>query len=446
MPRIDRTAIPCHARAGSLALGTLLLFLVLPLSALAQTTSTIEGTVTDATGAVVVGAAVRVSGVTLVSERGATSDARGFYRITALPPGTYTVTISAVGFALRTIPLELPLNRVVVLDATMQLEGVEEAIDVSTPMIEARTTATGATITPQQITELPVSGRNYLDLLQLVPGVAINRQVDPNSDRSNPILGERSGNNNFLIDGVSNKDTVNGGPGQQFNQETIAEFQVLTGGYKAEFGQASGGGRQRHHQERQQSVPGHRLAVLPRRRARLVELARRDADRAAAAPPLQFQPGGRRPDRQGPRLLLRVGRAHQRAPPARFHLSGHRQRAGQPAAPRPGGPVRRADPALRDAGVRQVRSAGRPASADPAGELHRYGPQELPAAVGGGEPAVGPQRYRHRPAAARVWRLGAARQSGQPLDPDAARRVPRRERRHGPLAVHADRRNGLQSL
>jgi hypothetical protein len=83
-------------------------------------------------------------------------------------------------------------------------------------------------------------GRNYLDLLQLVPGAAINRHVNPDSDSANPVLGERSGNNNFLIDGQSNKDTVNGGPAQQFNQETIAEFQVLTNGYKAEFGQASG--------------------------------------------------------------------------------------------------------------------------------------------------------------------------------------------------------------
>src|SRR5207248_1691864 len=72
------------------------------------------------------------------------------------------------------------------------------------------------------------------------PGVAINRQADPNSDNANPVLGERSGNNNFLIDGQPNKDTVLGGPAAQFNQETIAEFQVLTTGYKAEFGQASG--------------------------------------------------------------------------------------------------------------------------------------------------------------------------------------------------------------
>ena len=77
-------------------------------------------------------------------------------------------------------------------------------------------------------------------MLQLVPGTAINRQEDPEGDNANPILGERGGNNNFLIDGHGNKDTVNGGPAAQFNQETIAEFQVLTTGFKAEFGQASG--------------------------------------------------------------------------------------------------------------------------------------------------------------------------------------------------------------
>ncbi len=60
------------------------------------------------------------------------------------------------------------------------------------------------------------------------------------SDNATPVLGERSGNNNFLIDGQPNKDTVSGGAASQFNQETIAEFQVLTAGFRAEFGQASG--------------------------------------------------------------------------------------------------------------------------------------------------------------------------------------------------------------
>jgi hypothetical protein len=210
-------------------------------TAVAQTTtSTIEGTVTDQSGAVIQGAEVSVRGETVVADRRATTDARGMYRLTALPAGTYIITVTAAGLAPNAATLEVTLNRVVTFDVTMQVGGVQETIAVSTPALDPSTAATGATITPREITELPVNGRNYLDLLQLVPGVAINRQVDADNDRSNPVLGERSGNNNFLIDGQSNKDTVNGGPAQQFNQETIAEFQVLTSGYKAEFGQASG--------------------------------------------------------------------------------------------------------------------------------------------------------------------------------------------------------------
>ncbi len=207
------------------------------------TTSTIEGTVTDVNGAVVAGAEVKVSGATLASERSTTTDAEGFYRLTALPAGTYTLTVSRTGFASSTANIELTLNRVVTFDVKLQVGGVGAVVDVSSdalPLFDQNTSATGATITPRKITELPVNGRNYLDLLQLVPGVAINRQANPNSDNANPVLGERSGNNNFLIDGQPNKDTVNGGPAAQFNQETIAEFQVLTTGYKAEFGQASG--------------------------------------------------------------------------------------------------------------------------------------------------------------------------------------------------------------
>lgn len=215
--------------------------LVVSATAAAQTTtSTIEGTVSDASGAVIPGAEVTVRGETLGAERRATTDARGFYRLTALPAGTYTVTVTATGLAASAATLDVTLNRVVTFDVTLQVGGVQETVAVTTPALDPSTAATGATITPREITELPVNGRNYLDLLQLVPGVAINRQVDPDNDRANPVLGERSGNNNFLIDGQSNKDTVNGGPAQQFNQETIAEFQVLTSGYKAEFGQASG--------------------------------------------------------------------------------------------------------------------------------------------------------------------------------------------------------------
>ena len=207
------------------------------------TTSTIEGTVRDPNGAAIAGATVKATEKTLATDRTTTTDNDGVYRLTALPAGTYTLTITGSGFATNTSTIELTLNRVVTFDVKMEVGGVGAVVNVqadAVQLLEKNASATGATITPRQITEFPVNGRNYLDLLQLVPGIAINRQADAGSDNANPVLGERSGNNNFLIDGQPNKDTVNGGAAAQFNQETIAEFQVLTTGYKAEFGQASG--------------------------------------------------------------------------------------------------------------------------------------------------------------------------------------------------------------
>src|SRR5437660_12028910 len=109
------------------------------------------------------------------------------------------------------------------------------------PLLETTASSQGATIVPSQIVNMPINGRNYLDLLQLVPGVAIRRQADANSDNATPILGERANNTGFLIDGLPNQNELNGGPAAQFNQDTIAEFQVIPTGYKAEFGHSSGG-------------------------------------------------------------------------------------------------------------------------------------------------------------------------------------------------------------
>ena len=206
------------------------------------TTSTIEGTVTDANGAVVSGATVRAIGTTLAAERTATTDTEGFYRLAALPAGTYTVTVSQTNFAIGTANVELTLNRTAVFDVQLQVGSGTSEVNITNELqlLEPNAASTGTTVTTQQILQLPTNGRDYLDLLQLVPGVAVNRQADPTGDNATPVLGERGGNNNFFIDGHPNKDTVDGGPAAQFNQETIAEFQVLTTGYKAEFGQASG--------------------------------------------------------------------------------------------------------------------------------------------------------------------------------------------------------------
>jgi hypothetical protein len=152
--------------------------------------------------------------------------------------------VSHAGFATNAVKdLDVTINRTVTLDLQLEVGRVEEVVNVSAelPLLETNSSSTGSTILPQDIGNMPINGRNYLDLLQLVPGVAINRQADANSDNATPILGERANNTGFLIDGLPNENELAGGPAAQFNQDTIAEFQVITTGYKAEFGHSSGG-------------------------------------------------------------------------------------------------------------------------------------------------------------------------------------------------------------
>lgn len=210
----------------------------------AQTTSTIEGAVTDHQGLAIPGAEVSLAGNSLALSKKTTTNAAGAYEVAALPAGTYTLTVSHTGFRTQVInDLEITLNRTVKINVTLEVGTVQQKVEVSgqIPLLETSSSSEGSTIVPQQIEQMPINGRNYLDLMQLVPGVYINRQADTHDDNATPVLGERANNTGFLIDGLSNQNELSGGPAAQFNQDTIAEFQVITAGYKAEFGHASGG-------------------------------------------------------------------------------------------------------------------------------------------------------------------------------------------------------------
>jgi len=210
----------------------------------AQITSTIEGTVTDRQGLAVAGAEVRLVGDTLGFDKTTKTDGSGNYELATIPAGTYRLTVTHSGFATKVFnSLEITLNRTLKFDVALEVGTVQQQVEVLAvpPLLETSSSSEGATITPQQIVDMPLNGRNYLDLMQMVPGVAINRQEDLNSDNTTPVLGERANNTGFLIDGLSNQNELSGGAAAQFNQDTIAEFQVITTGYKAEFGHASGG-------------------------------------------------------------------------------------------------------------------------------------------------------------------------------------------------------------
>jgi outer membrane receptor protein involved in Fe transport len=210
----------------------------------AQTASAIEGAVRDPQGFPVSAAEITLVASESASEVKVLTDAAGSYRFSGLHSGIYDIAVTKPGFESKRFEgLQITVNRVLMFDIDLAIGSVQQAIRVSaiSPMLDRTVSSSGATILPQQIAEMPINGRNYLDLMQLVPGIAINRQRDSGTDAATPVLGERGGNTVFLIDGTPNSNEVDGGFASPVDQNSVREFQVLTAGYKAEFGHGSGG-------------------------------------------------------------------------------------------------------------------------------------------------------------------------------------------------------------
>ena len=210
----------------------------------AQTTSEIHGAVKDQDGLAVPGAKILVRRQGIATELECLTDSEGEFGFIGLPPGIYTIAVTHEGFSTKVYSqLDLSVNSQIRLDIALVVGSMQQSLTVGTtlPLLEANNSSTGSTIIPDQVESMPLNGRNYLDLLQLVPGVSINRNFSEGDDNSAPILGERANDTYVLIDGMPNRDEIDGGPAGQFDQDSILEFQVLTSGYKAEFGRGSGG-------------------------------------------------------------------------------------------------------------------------------------------------------------------------------------------------------------
>src|SRR5262245_48583738 len=172
------------------------LFLLAAPAAAQTTTSTIEGMVTDSSGAVIQGAAVTARGVTVAAERSTTTDAKGVYRLTALPAGTYTVTVTSTGLAANASTLEVTLNRVVTFDVTLQVGGVAESVSVSSPVIDVSTSSTGSTITRAESPGFRSMAATISNFLAWWPGLAITRMWAPTGVGWIQVMGGGAGNTN----------------------------------------------------------------------------------------------------------------------------------------------------------------------------------------------------------------------------------------------------------
>src|SRR5258708_2646249 len=219
----------------------------------------ILGTVTDASGALVAGATVKVRNVGTGQERTTTTSADGSYAIPELPIGTYAVTISQSGFqtaVANNVEVNVASERRV--DAQLKTGEVAVQLEVTgdlLPQVETTSAELGGTLTSDTIANIPVNGRDYTKLIYLNPGVAGSPDQisdSPGSFGTFSMNGSRGRPNNFLLDGTDmndgfrndpaiNEAGVFGDPATILPIDAVAELRVLSN-YEAEYGRNSGGG------------------------------------------------------------------------------------------------------------------------------------------------------------------------------------------------------------
>jgi hypothetical protein len=214
------------------------------------TSATLSGVVEDANGAAVVGATLTATNSETNQQSTTNSDLDGHFKFPYLRVGNYKLTIAESGFTTLRQQVSLTVGQALYLVFKLQVSSVSENITVdSVAPIETTRTQVTQTIRPAEIDQLPLNGRNYLDLALLVPAVSpantgSNQRFAETSavpGQGISVAGQRNLYNSFILDGMSANDDAADLTGTYFSQEVIREFQVITSGGIAEFGRASAG-------------------------------------------------------------------------------------------------------------------------------------------------------------------------------------------------------------
>ncbi len=220
--------------------------LLVPTSSFAQTSSTgtIEGTVTDSTGAVVPGVTVLVSGTNLIRPQSATTNDEGTYRVSNLPPGNYTVVIEAIrGFGrYEQNNVQVNLSKSSSVAVTLLAAGSGATVDVvAGANIDQTSNTRGTNVTTDQFTNFPTQ-RTVQSIYTIAPSVTRSGLRDASGRERDPSVAGSSGpENNYILDGVNTTDPAFGGAGANLPFEFVQEVEVKTGAYGAEYGHSTGG-------------------------------------------------------------------------------------------------------------------------------------------------------------------------------------------------------------
>ena len=245
---------PLARTALYVALGMPALFFGLTPAAHAQlTTADILGTVTDATGAVIPNASVTLRNTETNETRKATGSSSGEYVFSLLPVGRYTVTVAMPGFKSSvTSNLSVEAGDRARADVKLETGGESDTVTVEaqTPLLQADSATVSSTVTARAVQDLPLNGRNFVQLVQLVPGAnegpgngltSGGRPDDRRTTSSFSVNGQDDTLNNYVIDGIDDNERVIGTIGVKPNVEGIQEITVQTNSYAAEAGRTAGG-------------------------------------------------------------------------------------------------------------------------------------------------------------------------------------------------------------
>lgn len=211
---------------------------------------TITGVVADETGGVLPGATVTVRNEETDAAREVLTGANGRFRAPELPPGPYSITASLEGFTtMERRGIRLTVGREAVVDFTLTVGQIADLLTVvgEAPTVETRSASTGGLISGEQIMNLPLNGRSFIELANLTPGVQLTDQggrgTSTGFGQKISVNGARYNQNLFTLDGTMMNDQFNqagSASGNMLGVEAVREFQVLTNSFSAEYGRHVG--------------------------------------------------------------------------------------------------------------------------------------------------------------------------------------------------------------
>ena len=295
-------------------------------------TGSIQGTVSDSSGAIIAGASVTVTNTQTGGVTPITANTQGRYAVPDLLVGTYDVQAKMTGFQTQIhTGVVITVGQNVVVDFSLPVGQVTETVTVqgATTQVETTSAEISAQIGQQQVEQLPLNGRNYEQLILLAPGVQTVTTGAQSSfygrEPSYSIAGSRPEGQELLLDGANIQGFWNHGAGNSIigtslGVEAIGEFQVLTNSYSARFG-GSGSVMNATTKSGTNTLPRQRVRLLPQQCPRCPRYLQhhRFADESVSTESIRRS--CRRSDQERQAILLRKLRRHSKA--ARIHLASH---------------------------------------------------------------------------------------------------------------------------